>query len=82
MLLMEVSTGMVMSCSTSCGAKVGDTVTICTWLLVMSGTASTGSVTIAQMPPVSIISTISATNSFRFTAKFTIVSNMCFCFSG
>ena len=47
MWLIEVSTGMVMSCSTSCGANVGEMVTICTWLLVMSGTASTGSVNMA-----------------------------------
>ena len=30
MLLIAISMGMVMSCSTSCGASVGDTVTICT----------------------------------------------------
>ena len=29
-LLIDVSTGMVISCSTSCGASVGDTVTTCT----------------------------------------------------
>ena len=29
-LLIAISIGMVINCSTSCGAKVGDTVTICT----------------------------------------------------
>ena len=47
MLLIATSMGKVMSCSTSWGASVGDTVTICTWLLVISGTASTGRVSIA-----------------------------------
>ena len=47
MLLIATSIGKVMSCSTSCGASVDETVTIYTWLLVMSGTASTGRVSIA-----------------------------------
>lgn len=47
MLLIATSIGTVISCSTSWGASVGETVTICTWLLVMSGTASTGNVNIA-----------------------------------
>ena len=72
MLLMATSMGNVMSCSTSCGASVGETVTICTWLLVISGTASTGSVSIAYIPPASRKSVVSPTNNFFVTAKRTI----------
>jgi hypothetical protein len=42
-LAMARSMGAVTNCSTSCAASVGVVVITCTWLLVMSGTASIGS---------------------------------------
>ena len=41
-LAMARSMGAVTNCSTSCAASVGVVVITCTWLLVMSGTASMG----------------------------------------
>ena len=48
--LMAVSTGKVMNFSTSSGASPGLLVRICTWTLVTSGTASTGSPAIEWIP--------------------------------
>ena len=69
MLLMAISIGKVINCSTSCGANVGETVTICTWLFVISGTASTGSVHIAYKPPTRSRSVVNPTKSFLRTEK-------------
>lgn len=48
------SMGDVTNCSTSCVARVGQTVRTCTWLLVLSGIASIGSWVNDQMPKTQI----------------------------
>jgi hypothetical protein len=59
------SMGQVISCSTSPGASDGASALICTWLLVMSGTASIGSF-LSEYRPTAAAIAVSSTMSQRF----------------
>ena len=60
---MAVSTGKVIRCSASKGEKPGASVLICTWTLVMSGTASIGSRVSCQTPTAEMIDDYCATQN-------------------
>src|SRR5690606_26278490 len=74
-LAMASSMGNVTSCSTSCPASVGQPVMICTWLLVMSGTASMGSFDALQTPHTISSRVIRPTMALFFILNFMIESN-------
>src|SRR5882672_12916110 len=59
----SVSSGNVTSFSISSGARAGTSVFTCTWILVMSGTASIGNRTADLMPPNTNAAVASRTNS-------------------
>src|SRR5690554_2746396 len=48
---MASSTGKVTNCSISSVPRLGAWVITCTWLLVMSGTASSGTLVMLHIPP-------------------------------
>ena len=60
-----VSTGKVTCFSMSVGERAGASVLICTWLFVMSGTASIGSRVSDQTPKAAAINVTSTTNHRR-----------------
>ena len=73
---MACSIGKVTSCSTSCEAKVGVEVMICTWLLVISGTASMGSLVALHTPQKISIRVMNPTNSLFLMLNSMILSNI------
>ena len=62
-----VSTGNVTCFSTSVGDSAGASVLICTWLFVISGTASIGSLVSDQIPTAAASKVTSSTNHLRCT---------------
>jgi hypothetical protein len=67
-----VSSGKVTRCSISSGDRAGEIVVTWTWRLVMSGTASTGSLKSSKTPHTATASARSRTTYRRRTAKATI----------
>ena len=65
----DLSTGYVINCSTSCAASVGARVITCTWLLVTSGNASTGSLVALHKPQTISASVITPMMSLFFILK-------------
>lgn len=69
-----VSNATVTCFSISTGVSAGATAFTCTWTLVMSGTASIGSLVTDQMPDVAMAMVTSRTSHLRRTEKSTMAS--------
>src|ERR1041384_7775424 len=68
---------MLTYCSTSTGDNAGAAVMICTWTLVMSGIASTGSRSAARTPNTASNAVANKTTARFFSDQATIADSSC-----